>query len=94
MFFSFTIDDITTIFYKKNSLVIEGKRSSIVSSYNFTHCESSIYSDRFKAIWHYIINNIENNESIYRIKETHSNFQSSCNYNENCKKCCKLCSLN
>jgi chaperone BCS1 len=84
MFFSFTIDDITTFFYKKNTIIIEGKRSSIISSYNFTHCESSIYSDRFKAIWHYIINNIENNKSIYRIKEAHSNFQSSCNYNENC----------
>ena len=34
-------------------------------------------SDRFKAIWCYIIDNIENNHTIQSIKESHSNFQSS-----------------
>jgi len=75
--FKINIDDIKSLFFRKNTIIIEGKRSSIVSNYSLTHNISSVYSDRFKAILSYIINNIENNKSIYRIKEAHSNFQSS-----------------
>lgn len=75
--FKINIDDIKGLIYKKNTIIIEGKRSSIVSNYSLTHNISSVYSDRFKAILSYIINNIEKNASIYRIKEAHSNFQSS-----------------
>jgi hypothetical protein len=63
--------------FKKNEIVIEGKRSSITSGYSLTLNVSSLYSDRFKALWNYIILNIDKNSSIYRIKEAHSNFQSS-----------------
>ena len=73
----FSFDSIKSIFFKKNQIVIEGKRSSVVSAYSSVLNTSSIYSDRFKAIWCYIINNIENNDSIQSIKESHSNFQSS-----------------
>jgi SpoVK/Ycf46/Vps4 family AAA+-type ATPase len=72
-----SFDDIKSLFVKKNTIVIEGKRSSIISNYSLSLNVSSIYSDRFKAMWNYIINNIDKNDSIYRIKEAHSNFQSS-----------------
>jgi DNA replication protein DnaC len=76
-FNNFSFDDIKTYFYKKNSIVIEGKRSSTISSYTSSLCVCSAYSDRFKALWNYIINNIDTNHTIYKIKENHSNLQSS-----------------
>ena len=76
-FTNLSIDDIKGFFYKKNTVVLEGKRSSTVSCYNYTHNISSVYSNRFKAILDYIILNIDKIDSIYRIKEAHSNFQSS-----------------
>jgi hypothetical protein len=80
-------DDIKLFFFIKNTIIIEGKRSSIISNhYTITHSISSIYSDRFKAIWNYIINNIENINSINCIKEIHSNFQSSACNRDNKKK--------
>jgi SpoVK/Ycf46/Vps4 family AAA+-type ATPase len=39
----------------------------------------SNYSNRFKAIWNYIILNIDKYTEIYSVKETHSNFQCSSN---------------
>ena len=77
--YNYNLDDIKGFFYKQNSIIIEGKRSYITSSYAYTQNVSSNYSDRFKAIWNYIILNIDKNNDIYRIKEAHSNFQSSSN---------------
>jgi chaperone BCS1 len=62
---------------KKNTIVIEGRKSSIASPYSCNLSITSSYSNRFKAIWHYIISNIEKNNTIYKIKESHTNFQSS-----------------
>lgn len=76
-FYNFSFDDIKTYFYKKNSIIIEGKRSSTVSSFTSSLCVSSAYSDRFKGVWNYIIDNIDKNKTIYKIKENHTNFQSS-----------------
>jgi len=73
----FSINDIKYYFYKKNTIVLEGKRSSVICPYNQSQNISSSYSNRFKAIWHYIISNIENNNTIYKIKESHTNFQNS-----------------
>ena len=81
----FSINDIKYYFYKKNTIVLEGKRSSVICPYNQSQNISSSYSNRFKAIWHYIISNIENNKTIYKIKEAHTNFQNS-ESNENRKK--------
>jgi len=72
------VHDIKSWFYKKNTIIIEGRKSCIISNYSFTFCVSSLYSHRFKAIWDYIISNIDNNESIYRIKETPSNDEINC----------------
>jgi len=74
--FSLSYNDVINYFYNKSEIIIEGKRSTSVSIYSSLNT-SSIYSDRFKAIWNYIIENIENNKTIYCLKETHSTFQSS-----------------
>ena len=83
---NFTMDDIKSHLFKKNTIIIEGKKSTIVSSYNATQHISSAYSDRFKAVWNHIIANVQRNNTIYKIKENHSNFQSSSNNpRERCK---------
>jgi len=74
-FTNISVDDIKSFFFKKNTIIIEGRKSVITSSY--TQNISAAYSDRFKAIWNHIIKNIENNKSIYKIKENHTNYQSS-----------------
>jgi|Laugresubdmm15sn_1035100.scaffolds.fasta_scaffold12273_2 chaperone BCS1 len=77
--FKLSYNDITNWFLKKNMVIIEGKRSSVISAFSASLNTSSIYSDRFKAMWGYIINNIDRLHTVYSIKETHSNFQSSSN---------------
>lgn len=84
--FRLTFHDIKSFFLKKNMIIIEGKRSSMTSCYSLSYNVSSLYTNRFKAIWNYIINNIEKNESIYCIKEAHSNFQSNSESYENKNK--------
>ena len=61
MFQNFSIDDIKSFFFKKNTIIIEGRRSAVTSSYSLLYNISSAYSDRFKAIWDHIINNIDKN---------------------------------
>ena len=77
---SFSYDKIKNLFYKKNVVILEGKKSYVTSIFNFTNSTTAIYSDRFKAIWYYIINNIDNNQSIYQIKEVLSNYDSNVVY--------------
>jgi len=72
-----SFDHIKSCFYRKNMIVIEGKKSSVTSIYTSIPSVSSIYSNRFKAIWDHIISTIDKNNTIYTIKESHSNFQSS-----------------
>lgn len=69
-----SLDNIKSYFYSKNTITIEGKRGSIISGFSGNLSTSSIYSDRFKALWNYIIINIDNNTTIKSIKETHSTF--------------------
>jgi len=87
IFYKFSTDDIKSYFFKKNTIIIEGRRSAITSSYTYSQSISAAYSDRFKAVWNHIIKNIENNKTIYKIKESHSNYQSSVsNNNEDRRK--------
>jgi chaperone BCS1 len=72
-----TFHDIKSYLFKKNMIIIEGKCSSVSTKYSSSFSITSVYSNRFKAIWNYIINNIQTNNTIYCIKESHSNFQSS-----------------
>ena len=62
-------DKIKPIFYKKNVIIIEGKKCLAMSIYSNGPQLSAIFSDRFNAVWDNIINNIDNNETIYSIKE-------------------------
>ena len=80
LLFNCNIDDIKPFFYKQNSIIIEGNRSAIANNYTFNICSN--YSDRFKAIWNYIISNIHKNTDIFCIKETHSNYQSCLMFDE------------
>jgi hypothetical protein len=77
IFNNFSTDDIKNWLFKKNTVIIEGRKTNSISVYSMSSTVSSTYSDRFKAMWNYIINNIDNNSTIYRIKENHTNFQSS-----------------
>ena len=80
-----SLDKIKCLFYKKNSIILEGKKSSTTSAYSHTLTTTSSYSARFKALWTYIINNIEKNKTIYQIKETSSNYDSTAKYREDKK---------
>ena len=52
---------------------MEGKKCSIVSNYTYGQQISVSYSDRFKAILDYIVKNIDNQKSIYQLKEFYHN---------------------
>jgi len=62
-------DKIISIFYKKNTIILEGKRSAVVTQYNSQLTNSSSFTDSFKAVFHNIVHNIEKNDTIYEIKE-------------------------
>lgn len=78
IFYNFSIDDITCFFFKKNTIIIEGRRTTVTL---YTQNISASYSDRFNAIWNHIIKHIESNKTIYKIKENHTNYQ--CSQTEN-----------
>jgi chaperone BCS1 len=81
-----SLHDITDLFYKKNTIIIEGRRNTTASHYYSNFTTSSTYSDRFKAFCNYIVSNIDINKDIHIIKEAHSNFQSSENEGNRSKK--------
>ena len=55
--------------YKKNSVEYEGKISCGVNIYNSELKQTSVFGKRFKALWEYIISEIDKNPSIHSIKE-------------------------
>jgi chaperone BCS1 len=67
------LSSIYSLFYKKNCIILEGKKCSIVSNYSYGQQISVSYSDRFKAILEYIVKNIDNQKSIYQLKEFYHN---------------------
>jgi len=54
-------------FIKKNKVIIEGSRTQVMGNFNDYMVES--YSNRFNAIWFYIIENIKDNNSIHQMRE-------------------------
>jgi ATP-dependent 26S proteasome regulatory subunit len=82
----FNIEKIKGYIYKKNTIILEGKKSSMSTIYSQTQNISSLYSNRFKAFWYYIINNMEHNTSINQIKESFSNYDSLVSLEESRKK--------
>ena len=51
-------------FYKKHIVEYEGKIALATTYYDGTLNQTNTFSDRFKALWSFIINNINNNKSI------------------------------
>ena len=68
----FNINNLKSLFYRKNFIEYEGRRSITNNIYSMSSSVSSLYSDSFKAIWDYVMNKSKNNPSIYKIKETSS----------------------
>ena len=64
---------ITRIYYyyfmQQNVVSYEGKISTNVDRFSNRLCHSSIFSDRFRALLEYIIQNVDSNKSIREIKE-------------------------
>jgi len=76
------IEGLKNLFYKRNIIVLEGKRSCSTATYSGgRQLISSSYSNRFKAVLDYIVKNIENNGTIYSLKEVHHNVE-----NDSCKQ--------
>jgi len=61
--------NIRDMFCKKNVLHIEGQKISASSPYNTNSSISLIFSNRFKAVWDYLIKTMDSNSSIREIKE-------------------------
>lgn len=70
--------DVKKLFFRKNVVILEGKKSTCSYGYSKNMSVSSLYTYRFNAIWNYIITRVENNKTIYEITEistgTSSNF--------------------
>uniref|UniRef100_A0A6C0I2Q4 AAA+ ATPase domain-containing protein n=1 Tax=viral metagenome TaxID=1070528 RepID=A0A6C0I2Q4_9ZZZZ len=63
------LDQIKSCFVRKNMLVIEGRRTTSTSTFNINTSISLLFSNRFKAIWHKLIQTVDTNPSISEIKE-------------------------
>lgn len=56
-------------FYKKNIVEYEGKIALTTTFYDNNISQTNSFSDRFKALWFNIVDNINNNDTIKHIKE-------------------------
>ena len=65
----FNYEMLCHYFSKKNAVEYEGKISCSTSMYDNQLHQSASFSDRFRALWDHIINNVENNNTIHSIKE-------------------------
>ena len=62
-------DGLKSVFYRKYVLRIEGKTSTSTSIYSRQTHVTSIYTDKFKAMWSFIIKNLSKNQTIHQIRE-------------------------
>jgi hypothetical protein len=80
---SFSIYDlqnsIKSLFFKRNSVIYEGKQSFIIAKYETSPVISSCFTNSFKSLLNNVITNINSNPGIYEIKE----FITSRKYNGN-----------
>jgi hypothetical protein len=65
----FSADHITSWVWTQNVIEYEGKISYITSTFDSTFTVSPTFSNRFRALWDYIVKRIDTNKSIYKIKE-------------------------
>ena len=61
--------DVKSWFYKKNIVEYEGKISLTTNFYDSKINQTGAFSDRFKGLWKYIIDNVSENKTIRNIKE-------------------------
>ena len=61
--------DYKSLFYKKNVVEYDGKISLSTNYYDSKLNQTNAFSDRFKALWAYIIDNVGDNVTIKHIKE-------------------------
>jgi hypothetical protein len=78
-------EDFKNIFYKKNKIIMSGKKCSTVN-YFCAPVVSSVFGDRFKAVWEKIITDIENNSTIFEIKDFMTLTTNNSNNNDEKKK--------
>ena len=62
-------DRLTYYTYKKNTILLSGKKCSSIGYFSSVPVISSVFGNRFKAVWQEINNNIDKNPSIYEIKD-------------------------
>jgi hypothetical protein len=63
------LDYFLHFFYNKNAITYEGKITNSFSVYEGTPTFNTVFTDRFKALWDHILQNISKEPSIYSIKE-------------------------
>jgi hypothetical protein len=68
-------------FQKKYIVEYDGKIALTTNFYDSRLHQTSSFSDRFKALWIYIIENVEDNKTVNRIKEY--SFENPSNYQTN-----------
>ena len=73
---------ILYMFSNKNMVSYEGKITCTTGLYDRQLRQSSIFTDRFKAIWEHIIQNISSDAQIHSIKE-HTLYKKKNSYDEN-----------
>lgn len=64
---------LNNYFYSKKIITIEGRR--LLSSTNFWSSLEPNYSDNFKALWNYIVENVDNNNEILNMREILCNYR-------------------
>lgn len=62
-------ETLKSYFYKKHSLQIEGKKTISPPLYSNSQNISLVFSNRFKAIWHHLIETMNENTTINEVKE-------------------------
>lgn len=78
------IENTKFLLYRKNTIIMEGKKCSGISNYNSHPIISSVFGNRFKAIWSEIIAGINVNDTIYEIKDFYSKeFDGDCDKQSN-----------
>jgi len=72
------------IYYKKNKIEFHGKSTTLVCSYDPKIIICNSFSNQFKALWDYLNKNINENKSIYQIKEINSFNNNQSNKHSRC----------
>ncbi len=67
-------NSIKSKFFKRNSIIYEGKQNYVIAKFETLPVISSSFSDSFKALLNDIVTNIKTNPTVYEIKEFITSF--------------------